>query len=1556
MSSFAHYRSALFYYILGGLTFIPLCILLLFVYFALTAPPHRPPQPSSLPHSLADTESEFTEDRKRQAIELAVWNQEAQKQVHNAENKEDAQGSSTAPAAAKRLGPTPAPPRRPHRAGWLIVRRHFLSDTITQSLQNAAALASANAGSEKAANNPSKDQQSVSQTSDEQNTAGGPGYMSTLYRGMLNYRNKAADGARGRAAAGNKSPASGTQTPEHAQETHKEVSPTNGTAGKTNATNVSADGKEAYYCILKGPVLFLYSSADANHPSTECHAAIDLRNKRVSIFVAGEGDTIGEPEDDQRSHSGIDTSDTESVHEGDVESRRIKRAIVRDGELFVKRNAIRIVSLGTETTTGTTRYAQWFVFAKSATTFEDWYHALVHASLLPSTTGDDPIWDPIGPVFSTDDMTGLLGSLDNIPDPIPLRWLNAMVGRIFFSIYRTAWLENYIKRKITKKITRVRTPSFLSNIQVREVDMGRSPPAFSRPMLKSLTGDGEASMEVAVHYRGELRLTISTVLTISLGARFKQYNVSLVLAVVLHSLEGNLLLHIKPPPSNRLWFGFTKLPKMEIGIEPVVSERKVQWSMVKRLIEGRIRELLTESLVVPNMDDISFFDTRPFERRGGIWADAAKEHTHTPQPPLNVDETKSTPSSVLNVPVDTEDAQESPSASSLNLPAADNTVRHRKSGHTSPIPPSPSSTLSPAAAGLSTLLAKDKAMAPDGQEPRTAAKRRSWFAGSGRPPGKSMADQMAKRKGVPQSSLAWGSASLDPQASTNNDDPVQSNSVSLPPDSNTPESVSSQQHSDISFGDASIHDNDDNSSNEDPDIDANATIVPHVTTEEVDGPEKDPSTELPPLHASATVSPVAIKPQLPKRSSTSQTVVPPPQRTTHATRVNPAQYSLHAQNGPRQSSNSSVSSGAHSLASIQRERYGAPEGDGSERPAGSAALLQTWNKAKASMADRESRQAAAKEAKDALKRGWANWNTRRTGASNNDADSLLTSSDRLGESSADGTSIGRAPRSRTNSWLASSPEDPASLGVGFDVHDKPLISSPSVLSLDNADDHTEDTISNRSRDSSVSGRKPYREHLADKKSAADSDVHRPTSSASSVQSFEAIDPSTTHTDPLSHSVVDAPASMSVAPPTSIKSEQARSSFSSSPSTVRPTSSGEAGHDQHAMYSFVPGQPSATVGLSPGTDAGTMPTSVTPPRKDHNAALEIDYSDRREQTSSQSATDAQNAHGKAEHTPPQPSKGIKQQPTRATMMAVPGIPSMQKQEPQSFEAPTEKHETPPKRVSSGGSPRIGIGGLIPRIPFSGSLSSQEQVVASSTMLSPDLAVQQKAPPPPPRPSKDLFSSNARQSKAPESHSDKAANNAIASAEATRSDKASRPEGTNVEMWSHAIAQDRLPAPSEDLAKGEPPTNSLQVGAHLGDEARTSPPLDDAEQPVPSLDADKAGAPIDADEAGAPVDEDEHRDSQPDGQQRSLPASDEQQTNPAIHLDAAKHDATALEDHTSLLSSQETQRDDSVQSVSSDPKHDSTTTETQSHDELPSQNSQPETPILESPSGDEPTNVH
>ena len=170
--------------------------------------------------------------------------------------------------------------------------------------------------------------------------------------------------------------------------------------------------REAFHCILKGPVLYLYSSDDVSDPNTECHAAIDMRDKRVSLYLSAFGDTLGEPDEDEDEkvnenekegreagqHSGSHDGPGEGESWAKKEWKKAGKAVVKDDELFTKRNAVRIVSTGASWRSSSSsrpsqqqqqqqrrrkRFAQWFVFAKSATQLEDWYHALLHASLLP---------------------------------------------------------------------------------------------------------------------------------------------------------------------------------------------------------------------------------------------------------------------------------------------------------------------------------------------------------------------------------------------------------------------------------------------------------------------------------------------------------------------------------------------------------------------------------------------------------------------------------------------------------------------------------------------------------------------------------------------------------------------------------------------------------------------------------------------------------------------------------------------------------------------------------------------------------------------------------------------------------------------------------------------------------------------------------------------------------------------------------------------------------------------------------------------------------------------
>ncbi|RXK41609.1 hypothetical protein M231_01108 [Tremella mesenterica] len=352
--------------------------------------------------------------------------------------------------------------------------------------------------------------------------------------------------------------------------------------------------KEYFYCVLKGSVLFLYE----DEAQTNCIAAIGVDKYTVGI------ETPSGPFDG------------------------------RDAEMFAKRNAIclrvvdghRGINVLAKGMDGEGKEeegmenAPWFLFNRSNIKMEDWYLALLSASALKPDTAD---------IFSQEDMQSLVDSIDAEADPIPMRWLNAILGRLFFSAYRTEALERFIISRIMKKLSKVPRPSFLSPIVVREVNVGTSPPFFSKPMLKDLTADGSAAFEVHAVYKAKtdhpdsmIRITIATTATIPTG--FKPYNVDLVLAVVLKSMEGNMVVQIKKPPSNRIWYGFTHMPKMEVEIRPVVSDRKIQIGMVLRAIEKQLKEVIAESIVIPNMDDIAFFNTSQLDIRGGIFSSARK--------------------------------------------------------------------------------------------------------------------------------------------------------------------------------------------------------------------------------------------------------------------------------------------------------------------------------------------------------------------------------------------------------------------------------------------------------------------------------------------------------------------------------------------------------------------------------------------------------------------------------------------------------------------------------------------------------------------------------------------------------------------------------------------------------------------------------------------------------------------------------------------------------------------------------------------------------------------
>ncbi|KAK4692553.1 hypothetical protein P7C71_g4675, partial [Lecanoromycetidae sp. Uapishka_2] len=336
-----------------------------------------------------------------------------------------------------------------------------------------------------------------------------------------------------------------------------------------------------------------------------------------------------------------------SIYGGD------ETTLIPEGELWIKKNAIRLAqkpSLKDPIFVS----KPFFLFSENCSDKEDFYFALLqNQEVRPDAPGNPPRPQQ----YENQHIIGLVQKLHSSEEHLQTRWINGLIGRLFLALYKTQESEDFIRRKITKKIARVKKPAFLSDIVLRKVDMGESAPHITNPRLKDLTIDGDCCVEADFKYNGNFRLEIAATAKIDLGARFKAREVNLVLAVVIKKLNGHALVKFKPPPSNRVWISFETMPDMEMMIEPIVSSRQITYGIILRAIESRIREVMAETIVLPHWDDMPFTDTTHQDFRGGIWTDqAAKdrlppEHTKIPdEAPEDEAEAELESPSVLQVP------------------------------------------------------------------------------------------------------------------------------------------------------------------------------------------------------------------------------------------------------------------------------------------------------------------------------------------------------------------------------------------------------------------------------------------------------------------------------------------------------------------------------------------------------------------------------------------------------------------------------------------------------------------------------------------------------------------------------------------------------------------------------------------------------------------------------------------------------------------------------------------------------------------------------------------
>lgn len=292
--------------------------------------------------------------------------------------------------------------------------------------------------------------------------------------------------------------------------------------------------------------------------------------------------------------------------------------VTPEGELFIKRNALRLTRRrdGPEVGPDSRLSKPFYLFSEDSSAKEDFYFAMIRNQRQYFESDHNP---PSPKAFDVKNIISLVQKLHSSEEHQQTRWLNAMIGRVFLGLYRTADMEHLMREKLTKKISRVPKPAFLSEVVIRKIYTGDSAPVLLNPRHKDLNIEGDCAMEADVKYNGNFRIEVAATARLDLGTRFKVREVNLVLAVVVRKLEGHVFFKIKPPPSNRVWVSFQAMPKMEMDIEPIVSSRQITYNLILRQIESRIKEVIAETLVQPFWDDIPFFHTEHKQWRGGIW-------------------------------------------------------------------------------------------------------------------------------------------------------------------------------------------------------------------------------------------------------------------------------------------------------------------------------------------------------------------------------------------------------------------------------------------------------------------------------------------------------------------------------------------------------------------------------------------------------------------------------------------------------------------------------------------------------------------------------------------------------------------------------------------------------------------------------------------------------------------------------------------------------------------------------------------------------------------------
>ncbi|KAI3907867.1 hypothetical protein MKW92_049405 [Papaver armeniacum] len=80
--------------------------------------------------------------------------------------------------------------------------------------------------------------------------------------------------------------------------------------------------------------------------------------------------------------------------------------------------------------------------------------------------------------------------------------------------------------------------------------------------------------------------------------------VPISLGIRIASVRGTLRIHIKPPPSDQLWFGFTSMPDIQFDLDSSVGDHKITSGHVAVILGNRFKAAIRDMLVLPNCEGV----------------------------------------------------------------------------------------------------------------------------------------------------------------------------------------------------------------------------------------------------------------------------------------------------------------------------------------------------------------------------------------------------------------------------------------------------------------------------------------------------------------------------------------------------------------------------------------------------------------------------------------------------------------------------------------------------------------------------------------------------------------------------------------------------------------------------------------------------------------------------------------------------------------------------------------------------------------------------------------